>query len=137
MAHYTAPLTAPTPADAMQRFIETEEPLEKPLLFERADSQFKKLLCCQAAMINIMGCGMAIPFVPIASCCPGTYADQFSLKLDKDTVTFQAAANDCCWWVGWRRIGVQEEIHSATFTCAPPCMLARLLASAMACKCDG
>jgi hypothetical protein len=96
---YTAPLNAPLPAEAMQRFIETEDItcLEKPLLFERNDRQFKKLQCCQAAAVTLMTCGMTLPFMPVASLCPTTYADQFSLKLDKDALTFQAANNDCCW----------------------------------------
>jgi hypothetical protein len=83
----------------MQRFIETEDItcLEKPLLFERNDRQFKKLQCCQAAAVTLMTCGMTLPFMPVASLCPTTYADQFSLKLDKDALTFQAANNDCCW----------------------------------------
>jgi hypothetical protein len=36
-------------------------------------------------------------FLPVASFCPFTYADQYSLRLDKDALTFQAAQNDCCW----------------------------------------
>ena len=95
----TAPLTAPTPADAMQRFIETEDftCLEKPLLFERNDRQFKKLQCCQAAAVTLLSGCMNLFIAPVAGLCPFTYADQFSLKLDKDAITFQAASNDCCW----------------------------------------
>lgn len=40
---------------------------------------------------------LQVPFLPVASCCPFTYADQYSLRLDKDALTFQAAQNDCCW----------------------------------------
>lgn len=83
----------------MQRFLETEDisRLEKPLLFERDDRQFKKLMCCQAAIVTTLSSCLNVCFVPVAACCPYTYADQFSLKLDKDSVTFQSAANDCCW----------------------------------------
>jgi hypothetical protein len=83
----------------MERFIETEDMacLEKPLLFEREDTQFRKMLCCQAAVLSIMSFGMTIPCVPISSCCPYKFADQYSLRLDKDALTFQAAQNDCCW----------------------------------------
>jgi hypothetical protein len=94
-----APLAAPTQAEAMQRFIDTEDLtcLEKPLVFETNRQQFKKLLCLQGALVSVLGFGMSVPFVPVASCCPYTYADEFSLRLDKDAITFQAAANDCCW----------------------------------------
>lgn len=91
-----ASYSAPTPAEAMQRFLDTEGPLEKPLLFERNDSKFKQLLCCQAATMSLLtGCITAF-FVPVASFCPFTYADQYSLRLDKDALTFQGAQNDCC-----------------------------------------
>jgi hypothetical protein len=54
MAASTTPLTAPPPAAAMQRFLETEDLslLEKPLLFEANQGQFKKLLCCQGAAVS-------------------------------------------------------------------------------------
>ena len=83
----------------MQRFIETEELslLDKPLVFERNDSQFKKLLCCQAAVVSVITCGLTAPCMPVATCCPTSYADQFQLRLDRDALTFQAANNDCCW----------------------------------------
>jgi len=90
---------APVPEQAMQRFLETEDIscLEKPLLFERNDRQFKQLQCCQAAMLTVGSCCLSVPIVPMASCCPFTYAHEYSLKLDKDSLTFQAANNDCCW----------------------------------------
>lgn len=93
---YTCP---PVPEQAMQRFLETEDIscLEKPLLFERNNGQFKQLQCCQAAILTLGSCGLSVPFVPMASCCPFTYADEYSLRLDKDSLTFQAANNDCCW----------------------------------------
>jgi hypothetical protein len=92
-------MAAPMQAAAMQRFIETEDTscLDKPLIFERNDSQFKKLMCCNATMATALTTCLVVPFAPIASCCPYTYADQFSLRLDRDALTFQAANNDCCW----------------------------------------
>jgi hypothetical protein len=35
--------------------------------------------------------------VPIGVCCPYSYADQYSLRLDKDSVQVSTANNDCCW----------------------------------------
>lgn len=98
---YTEPFAAPLPAEAMQRFIETEDMtcLEKPLLFEKNLQGFKKFQCCQAAALVLTTLGMTVPVVPIATCCPYTYADKYSLKLDKDAITFEYAMNDCCWWV--------------------------------------
>lgn len=95
----SVPLTAPPQAEAMQRFIETEDlsRLEKPLVFERADSRFKKMMCCQAAIVTGLTFCLNVPYAPIGACCPYTYTDEFKLGLDRDSVTFQAAANDCCW----------------------------------------
>jgi hypothetical protein len=92
-------MAPPAQAEAMQRFIETEDlsRLEKPLLFERNDSQFKKLMCCQACLATTCTYGLTACIVPIAACCPYKYAEKFSLRLDKDALTFQAASNDCCW----------------------------------------
>lgn len=82
----------------MQRFLDTEDIscLEKPLLFENNESHFKKLQCCQAALLTAGTFCLSVPFVPMASCCPYSYADQFSLRLERDSVTFQSANNDCC-----------------------------------------
>lgn len=68
-----------------------------PLIFERNDTQYQKFMCCQACLATTLTYGFTVCIVPIAACCPYKYADQFSLRLDKDALTFQAAGNDCCW----------------------------------------
>jgi hypothetical protein len=58
----TTPLTAAPAALAMNRFIETEDLslLEKPLLFETNQTQFRKLLCCQGGLVSAgLRCGGA------------------------------------------------------------------------------
>lgn len=108
MHHYTAasstaPLTAPHPAEAMQRFLETEDlsRLEKPLVCETNQKQWKKMMCCQSAILNVATWGFLVPFCPIKACAPFTYANEFSLKLDKDSIMYTGADNDCCWCDKW------------------------------------
>eukprot|EP00879_Flechtneria_rotunda_P018224 GHRR01019119.1.p1 GENE.GHRR01019119.1~~GHRR01019119.1.p1 ORF type:complete len:267 (-),score=80.64 GHRR01019119.1:614-1414(-) len=99
-----------TPPESVQRFLDTEDLslLEKPMVFGK-NLKFKQLQCCYGA---ILACSSSCisPFVcPIGTFCPFTTYDEYSLRLDKDSVQLNSAVNDCCCHVASKKKTVPLE----------------------------
>lgn len=86
--------------DAIRKFLETQDLsiLEKPILFEKSSS-YQSYDCFTSALVAL-GTGCLTSFLcPIGTLCPFVMYKHFNLRLDKDSVELDSAANDCCFHV--------------------------------------
>ena len=51
----------------------------------------------------VLGAIFRIPFTPVAVCCPERLTKHYSLELNRDTIVYHSASNDCCCHIAYSK----------------------------------